>query len=338
MKRFTVCAATFGIALWACDVVETPEVETSTTEQAGRQLQGRQLQGRQLQGRQLQGSQLQGMRLSDATLSGATLANVRVSRGELLADCGGTTLRGTALAGTHLRGQVQDGTTLVDFRITAVAPESSGNDPTGTGHTFLYTIEQWVDDTSSWEPACDADDDGRRVAIPVAAIWNEQGDRVESSSLFTFGCTTGVIAKCYRWGYRPWITGYGDSMVAMHQTCTRLARADYCGIGVPGTRDGTKINVWDRLPSPGPIQRHGGGLLGLPLPPPGMLFEAGWNTNGAVCLSTARWLLEDGIGIARLCPDRLVPPGLLLPTVCDAVTAVFVFDANARMFNESLNL
>jgi hypothetical protein len=69
-----------------------------------------------------------------------------------------------------------------------------------------------------------------------------------------------------------------------------------------------------------------------------MLFEAGWNTEGAVCLSTARWLLEDGIGLIRVCPDKLVPPGLLLPTVCDTITSVFAFDPNARMFNESLNL
>jgi hypothetical protein len=69
-----------------------------------------------------------------------------------------------------------------------------------------------------------------------------------------------------------------------------------------------------------------------------MLFEAGWNTDGAVCLSTARWLLEDGIGVIRVCPDKLVPPGLLLPTVCDTITSVFLFDPGARLFNESLNL
>jgi len=66
-----------------------------------------------------------------------------------------------------------------------------------------------------------------------------------------------------------------------------------------------------------------------------MLFEAGWNTGGAVCMSTSRWLLDDGLAIAQLCPDRLVPPGLLLATVCETVTQVLLFDPNARMFNES---
>jgi hypothetical protein len=137
-----------------------------------------------------------------------------------------------------------------------------------------------------------------------------------------------VIAKCYRWGYRPWVTGYGD-LVAMHWTCTRLARADYCGNGVPHTHDGTEINVWDTLPAPGPIQRRAGLLSSF-----GMVFEAGWNTGGAVCLSRARWLLDDGALLAAVCPDRLVPPGLGR-AVCNTVSEVLGYDPNASMFNQA---
>jgi hypothetical protein len=338
MTRFCIYAATLSIALCACDAVET-----SSTEQDGRQLQGRQLQGRQLQGMNLQGMSLQGIRVAGATLGGQPLSQVHVLLGEVVAQRGSTMLRGAALAGAQFQGQARNlnvsppATAVVDFRITAVTPEVSKWDPTHTGHTFLYTLEQRVADTGTWQPACDADEDGRSVAIPLTGTWNEHGDRVESSSLFTFGCTTGVIGKCYRWGYRPWVTGYGD-LTAMHETCTRLARADYCGIGVPGTRNGTMINVWDTLPSPGPIQAHDG-PLGLPIPPVGFFFEAGWNTQGAVCLSHSRWILDDGLGIAALCPDRLVPPGLLGETVCDVVGEVLNLDTNARMFNETpLNL
>jgi ADYC domain len=122
----------------------------------------------------------------------------------------------------------------------------------------------------------------------------------------------------------------------MHWACTRLARADYCGNGVSHTHDGTWVNVWDTLPAPGPLQRRTKGLLGLP--PTGMLFEAGWNTGGAVCLSRARWLLDDGLILAALCPERLVPPGLG-GTVCDTVSDVLGFDSHALLFNESyLNL
>src|SRR5262249_2028821 len=161
--------------------------------------------------------------------------------------------------------------------------------------------------------------------------WNTHGDRVESSTLFTFACTTGVIAKCYRWGYRPWLTGYSENMVEMHQTCTRLARADYCGDGTPHTHDGTWVNVWDRMPYPGQSQKRG------LLPPLGMLFGAGWNPDGAVCLSRARWILDDTL--ASLCPDRLIPPGLLGATVCDTVAEVLGQDPDAKLFDESyLNL
>jgi len=339
MTRFTICWMTLSMAFCACDVVDAPT--TSTTVQPGMRMQGTTLQGVTLDGTALQDMTMVGFRVDGATLSGAALHNVRVDRGELVADRGSTTLRGTALVGTHLFAEVRNlavtppASATVEFRITAIAPELSQNDPTRTGHTFLYTLEQWVADTQSWHPGCPVDSDGDSVAIPLAAIWDEHGDRSVSSALFTFGCTTGVIAKCYRWGYRPWVTGYGD-LAPVHQTCTRLARADYCGIGVPHTRPGTMINVWDNLPSPGPIQAHGG-LLGLP--PLGMLFEAGWNTDGAVCLSHSRWILDDGLGIAALCPDRLVPPGLLGETVCDTLSAVLGIDSTARMFNEAyLNL
>jgi hypothetical protein len=299
------------------------------------------MQGMTMQGTLLQGMTMQGMSLDGATLSGDALGNVRVERGELVAERGSITLRGTALVGVQLHAQVRNlgvtppASAVIEYRIAAVVPELAQYDPTHTGNTFLYTLEQWVDDTGSWQPACPTDTDGRSVAIPLAATWDEHGDRIVSGSLFTFGCTTGVIAKCYRWGYRPWVTGYGD-LTAMHWTCTRLARADYCGIGVPGTRNGTTINVWDNLPAPGPIQRHGG-FLGLP--PLGMLFEAGWNTEGAVCLSHTRWILDDGPGIAELCPDRLIPPGLLGETVCDTISQVLGLDSNARMYDETyLNL
>ena len=334
MTRFQICSVTLGMMLCACGV-EPSSTSTSTTEQPGIGLQGIGLQGIGLQGIGLQGMNLQGFLVAGATLSGDPLDDVRVERGEVVAEQGGATLRGTSLAGAHFQAQVANAaasppaTGQIEYRVTAIQPELAQYDPTGTGHTFLYTLEQWVDDTASWQPACSADADGRNVAIPLAAIWDDHGDRSESSAMFTFGCTTGVIAKCYRWGYRPWVTGYGD-LTTMHWTCTRMARADYCGDGVPHTRNGTSINMWDTLPPPGPIQRRAGLLPSL-----GMLFEAGWDTGGAVCLSRARWLLDDGGLLASLCPDRLVPPALLGATVCDTVAEVLAFNPGAKMFNES---
>ncbi len=324
-------AAILCVSLCACEAVEI-----SIAEQPGIATQGNTLQGNTLQGTTLQGMRMQGFRTTGATLGGAPLDSLRIERGEVIAAQGGVALRGAALAGAQLQAQVRElgagppATALVTYRIAAVEPESSKYDPTHTGSTFLYTLEQWVDQTGSWEPGCPPDADGRRVAIPLAATWDERGDRIETSSLFTLACTTGVIAKCYRWGYRPWVTGHGD-LAAMHWTCTRLARADYCGDGVSHTRDGTWINIWDTLPAPGPIQRHG------LLPPLGMVFEAGWSTAGAVCLSHARWLSIEGL-LAGRCPDRLIPPGLG-GIACDSVLDALARDPSVQMFNESyLNL
>jgi len=317
-------------------------LETSTGEQASTQAesvqlqslkrQGTQLQGTQLQGTQLQGMSMQGFQLAEATLGGVALVNLRVQQGEVVAEQGQVTLHGASLIGAHLYAQVgvldstPPVTALVEYRITNIVQEDAQYDPTNTGSTFLYTLEQNVDHSDSWQPACPVDLDGRRVAIPLAATWNEDGDRVESSSLFTFGCTTGVIAKCYRWGYRPWLTGYGD-LAAMHWACTRLARADYCGDGVSHTQDGTWVNVWDDLAGPGPIQEHGQGQV------KGMSFEAGWNTNGAVCLSRTRWKSEMK-PISKTCPSRRMSRSRA-KKICDTVEDAHDNGLVVLLFNES---
>jgi hypothetical protein len=327
----------------ASGCVEIPEpLETSTVEQEGVNMQGVNMQGVNMQGVNMQGMTLDGFQFAEATLGGDDLTNLRIVKGELLAERNGVTVRGTQLAGAELVARASNATesTTAEFRISAIIAETSNYDPTSSGNTFLYTVQQYDSSTSTWLAACDADYDGRRVAIPVAAIWDVTGARIESSEMFTFGCTTGVIAKCYRWGYRPWLTGFGGAnMEDYHQTCTRLARADYCGIGVPNTRQHTSINVWDRLPAPGPIQKRGG-ILGLP--PLGMLFEAGWNTDGAVCLSTARWLLDDvlnGGSLANLCPEKLVGVGLLGETVCNTLNEVLGQpEASLIMTDAYLNL
>jgi hypothetical protein len=340
MEQETNTMTSFYIACVSvlCASACTSELlETSTDEPAGVQLQSKeqqstQLQGTQLQGTQLQGMSMQGFQFAGATLAGVALSNLRVERGELVAEQDQVTLRGASLVGAHLYAQVAKldadppVTALVEYRITDIVEEDSKYDPMDTGSTFLYMVEQNVDNTGSWQPACPVDLDGRRAAIPLAATWNAQGDRVESSSLFTFGCTTGVIAKCYRWGYRPWVTGYAD-LAATHWACTRLARADYCGDGVSHTRDNTWVNVWDDLPSPGPIQKHGAHRLH------GMSFEAGWNTTGAVCLGRTRWKSEMKQIIAT-CPDRWMSRKRA-KKVCDNVEDALDHGLVVLLFNES---
>jgi hypothetical protein len=70
----------------------------------------------------------------------------------------------------------------------------------------------------------------------------------------------------------------------LHQTCTRLARADYCGDGVPHTENGTLIDVFD----PAGIQ--------VGVDDPALSFEAGWSPDGAVCVSAPRFSKHDVSG------------------------------------------
>ncbi|HEX8108963.1 MAG TPA: ADYC domain-containing protein [Kofleriaceae bacterium] len=319
-----------ALCVSACSSTE----RSSSDEQDLWELQGTQLQGVQMLGTQAQGMTLVGFQFAGATLNGAALSNVHIEKGELVATQNQVELRGLALKDAHLIAQlhnvhVNPPTTLsVEYWISDIVAESASYDPTNTGHTFLYTLKQNVDNTGDWELACPVDLDSDHVAIPTTAIWDEHGNRIESNTLFTFGCTSGAVGKCYRWGYRPWLTGYGD-VVSAHWACTRLARSDFCGNGTSTTHEGTEINMWDNLPSPGPIQARG-------TTPPGMLFEAGWNTSGAVCLSHQRWLV-DGTLVALQCPLRLLPPllGVLNPTVCDTVSQVLGLNADALIFNES---
>ncbi|MCB9569768.1 MAG: hypothetical protein H6710_21550 [Myxococcales bacterium] len=100
----------------------------------------------------------------------------------------------------------------------------------------------------------------RRSSSELLGHRDRRSDR--RSTVFTFACTTGVLAHCTEWGYRPWAEaelckngkkgkkGKKCETVQLtdyHQTCTRMARADYCGDGVSWTADGTALDIWDDL-------------------------------------------------------------------------------------------
>jgi hypothetical protein len=315
----------FVLCLSAC----TAEVAEHTDQQAIMQIQDSALQGIAVQGTQTAGMAHQGFRFAGATRNGTALSNFRLDKGELMGEQGGVTIRGTALVNAHLFAEFQNknvsppASAVVEYRVTAIVAEDAVYDPGGTGSTFLYTLEENVAGAGNWQPACPVDHDGRRAAIPLADVWNEKGDRNSSAQLFTLACTKSAIASCYRWGYRPWVDGFGNLKIT-HWTCTRVSRADYCGDGTSHTLDGTLINVWDNL-SP-PIQAHG-------TTPPGMTFEAAWNQNGALCFSHARWSLG-GTVAAAACPNKLKAPNSNGNggTVCDNAQQG---GGNSRMFNES---
>jgi len=228
--------------------------------------------GLRTQGKKMQGTQLQGIRLLGARL-GQT-------------DITGLQLVGTALSG-QLGPQALHGQDFIGARLEAV--DASGNqlqvtiqditlDPQDpSGQTNLYSLLSYNPATGSSQDACDPDADGVRQAIPVAGTWDPSGAHADSPTSFTFGCTSGVIAKCVRWGYRPWQSVGQQSLALYHQACTRLARAPPPPDGQSHTEEGTLVDVYDDL------------KVLTPVPSSGLIFDAAWTTGGAYCIQKERW-------------------------------------------------
>jgi ADYC domain len=124
-------------------------------------------------------------------------------------------------------------------------------------------------------PVCEPGQHG----VLVSGSWDARGHHVDEAGAITYSCMGGVIAKCVAWGYAPWLTSAAD-----HATCTRLARADYCGDGISWTMDGTLIDVYDQLGVQSPASDAA------------MEFEAAWGPDGALCVARPRYQIEDASG------------------------------------------
>jgi len=309
------------------------------TDAQGTDAQGTDAQGTDAQGIDMSGNKYdaRGMYFHSQKFAGATLNGKPVClwlvEGELIAlpkttreyQCSTTpptsktlgVIRGEKLVGLEVFADefLPDGSmglTNIRYHVDKIIPEywPLPKSFTGgfyyTGTTYLYVLElQHTDGT--WGNACKSGSDGFTGAIPTAGYWNYRGTKLASSTYFTFGCTSGVIAKCYRWGYRPWLN---SAFWNEHAACTRMARADYCGDGYSWTKTGTTINHWDRM-TPVRVQEQAPedewNEIG------GFYFESAWNTNGARCFAHYRWYdLPEGFAKDR-CPDQLRPPGYVMP-------------------------
>jgi hypothetical protein len=154
---------------------------------------------------------------------------------------------------------------------------------------FYYDLTISLKGTNVWQPLCE----GGNPAIPLRNYWNEEtGARINDKDFVTFACTTGVLAHCVEWGYRPWAEAeqcysykvgkktkkvcWDVSLKDHHQACTRMARADYCGDGTPWTVAGTPIDIYDALDPQLEVSETDWDI------------EAEWNPNGAYCLNDIR--------------------------------------------------
>jgi hypothetical protein len=279
-------------------------------EPSGIRLNGISLQGISLQGISLQGVRLNGTSLDDVTLVGVSYQTgtsagalpLAIDAGELVApQQGGTLLRGEALEGTTLTGVLSDGGTLA-LRIDDVQP-------TDDSRIFHYHTSYW--DGSGWTRLCGSPT-STIPALALAGRWDESsgtatgGAHIDDPGLFTLACTSAAVAKCVEAGYAPWLSVaecsgsscQTISMRAMHQACTRMFRADYCGDGTPHTVNGTPINLWDNFG----VQERDDEAAGT------WSREAEWSAGGALCILNLRWEGPASEYIDTHCPERWVSP------------------------------
>ena len=162
-----------------------------------------------------------------------------------------------------------------------------------------YRIQVWNELTDSWQNPCAA----TRLAphprvLAVRGTWDATAAHRDSDVEFTFACENGVIAKCARWGYKPWAERNGQSLATLHQACTRMARADDCGNGRSHTHEGTIIDMYDALDVIGRATKTTSEWA-----PDRASFEASWGPDGATCLARTR----DGRALEEIlneCPGR----------------------------------
>ena len=150
------------------------------------------------QGQQLQGLTGPSFAVQAARFGCQSVAGLTVEGGSLVGTADGQVRRGTDFAGAAL--SVVDATGVR----AAVAITQVESDPLdASGETTLYTLMALDPLTLEPKNLCTPDSDGRAAALPLRGSWDGSGVGHADGSL-SFFCTSGVVAKCVRWGYHPW--------------------------------------------------------------------------------------------------------------------------------------
>lgn len=183
----------------------------------------------------------------------------------------GKLVSGTQLDNAHLVFEVREGGVVKERRakVRGAARAAPGSD------IWYYELDVKTD--SNWQPMCRDNQGNPAAAILLQSAWMPSGQRLSPTpaGILTFACRGAALAKCVEFGYKPWASVNGGSLADVHQACTRMLRADYCGDGVAHTTNGTPVHVLDQLgiQNVDPVAQY--------------LVEAEWGPNGAVCLNPA---------------------------------------------------
>jgi len=188
-----------------------------------------------------------------------------------------------AVVGIAMQGKVHR------VRIDGVErdPMDSRENPGAGEAVWLHDLSLQTAD-GSWVNPCMPGPDGRAQGFFIAGR-SSPGGMMQPAEPGTLElvCTAGGQAKCVRFGYRPWeTTPAGASMLDTHRACVRMLRGDYAGTDAPKTRDGTQVDVFDA---------HG---IWPPENDKGLVFEAGWGPDGAVCVHHPR--IKENVSLEEL--------------------------------------
>jgi hypothetical protein len=221
----------------------------------------------------------------------AEVKSLQLQKGRLVA----SPRASASLVGSVLQGTSSDGKP-VEVALCGVEPVPADSD------MAWYRIEAWNPVAQEWVNPCVAT--GRVPdprALAVSGVWDSSGACQQVPGRITLACENSAIAQCIRWGYKPWASHHGQSLADLHQACTRMVRADYCGNGRSHTHQDIAIDVYDRMGvlSPAPVVSARQAFERFS-------FEAAWAPDGATCLSSTR----DGRALEKVlreCPGRFRP-------------------------------
>jgi hypothetical protein len=232
-------------------------------------------------------SVLASVELGRARRGGKALKGLRLEGGRLVAPSAPK-----GVVGTVFQGAASDGKPV---EVAVCGAEATAEDPT----QVWYRLELFNEVSQTWENPCI---ETEQVPVPralaVPGVWDESGAKRAVKGKFTFACENGAIAKCVNWGYAPWGKKEGKSLAEVHQACTRMARADYCGDGRSHTKENTPIDMYDGMQV---LTRTTESSSFWDVKQAS--FEAAWSEEGATCLSRTR----DGRAVEEVlaeCPGR----------------------------------
>jgi len=344
----------FTTALVACDAgrSELAAISRRTTDEPGDPLPYGGQQGTALVGGYLEGQHLAWRFGSALDADHQSFDSVHLDGTELVAIRDGQEYRGHQLEGVTFMGHGLD---MIMREVTIDA-------------FFVHRDPHRISDSADYRVTLVGYGDlcnGLR-AMPIGGTWSEFGEHLSPDTVeFTFACADGVMSKCIDFGFKPWVDRLGTSIAGvtqtlngrmLHQTCTRMARADYCADGRSHTMNDTWIHYYDIF------DEYFGLSPTEPMPTVhrdrdhpdseryNMYFEAAWRPgipppppkqqSAAICLSKKRWstIPFDGYCAPGVLPDPRTPDGKTNGArFCDedGQTEANLEAAGALLFNDS---